>query len=190
MWFWKTWVPLTIAATGICLLVYAAVQQEYRQSLNDPQIQMAEDGAAILARGGVPAEVVPHGTPIADIASSLVPWIAVYDEQGKPLENSGALDNEPVKPPLAALNMAKDGAGKDTSMRNESRISWQPREGVRSAIVIVWVPESKQFVVAGRNMREVEEREGNLTTMVGLAWLVILGATLFASWFGARIARA
>ena len=73
-----SWLPLAVAVTGLSLLVHVAVQQNYRQSLNDPQIQMAEDGAAKLGDGGVPADIVVRGGMI-DIAQSLAPWIAVYD---------------------------------------------------------------------------------------------------------------
>ena len=39
------WLPLGVAVTLVCALIYATVQQNYRQSANDPQIQMAEDAA-------------------------------------------------------------------------------------------------------------------------------------------------
>jgi hypothetical protein len=47
----KQWLPLAIAITLLCGLVYVAVQQEVRLSANDPQIGMAEDLAAALSHG-------------------------------------------------------------------------------------------------------------------------------------------
>ena len=80
------WIPAAgIAIVGLCGLVYVAVQQDYRQSLNDPQIQMAEDAAAPLNAGAAPASLVTRGTTPINIAASLAPWIAVYDESGTPL---------------------------------------------------------------------------------------------------------
>ena len=39
------WCYSTIAVTGLCGLLFVATQQNFRQTLNDPQIQMAEDAA-------------------------------------------------------------------------------------------------------------------------------------------------
>ena len=173
-----SWLPLAIAVTGLCLLVHVAVQQNYRQSLNDPQIQMAEDGAAKLSAGGAPADVVARGEMI-DMAQSLAPWIAVYDNTGMPLEANAFLDGAPPKPPKGVFDAAKSA-----NPTHEDRISWQPSSDVRQAIVIVYVPQKDEYVVAGRNMREVEDREGQLGTFVLLAWLAIMGATLFAKILG------
>ncbi len=177
-----SWLPLAFAITGVCLLVYATVQQNYRQSLNDPQIQMAEDGAAKFAAGGVPAELVQRGVPPVDIAKSLAPWIVVYDYNGIPLESSGVLAGEPPHLPAGVLLMDKY-KNYDLFAFGEDRVTWQPSTDVRQAIVVVYVPSSRGFVVAGRNMREVENREGNLTTFVGLAWLVLIVATFATKAF-------
>ncbi len=171
------WLPLAVAITGLCLLVYATVQQNYRQSLNDPQIQMAEDTAAALDRGVSYQELVAKSQ--IDIAHSLAPWLAIYDSEKKPLASSGILDGEAPLPPAGVFEAAQTSQSpKGGGPIGENRISWQPRLGVRSAIVVVWVPETKQFVVAGRSMREVEDREGRLSAFVFLAWVVLLGATL------------
>ena len=182
-----SWIPLGIAITGICGLIHVTVQQYYRQSLNDPQIQMAEDGAAALGRGATPTSVVPGGQQI-DIAESLLPWIAVYDAGGKPLASSGVLDGTLAQPPIGVFDAAKHGLPlivehhiSSGIASNENRISWQPRRDVRQAIIIVWVPETKKFVASGRNMREVEDRELKLGTTVGLGWIVLMLATLFAT---------
>src|SRR6185369_15227988 len=54
------WIPCLIAITGVFAFAYLATQQNYRQSLNDPQIQMAEDAAVSLAHDYTPANIVPH----------------------------------------------------------------------------------------------------------------------------------
>src|SRR5580704_15937593 len=84
------WLPLAVAITLLCALMYAAVQQNYRQSLNDPQIQMAEDAAAAIGNGASIASVIPQ-TEI-NIAQSLAPWIAVYDARGNPIASNATLD--------------------------------------------------------------------------------------------------
>lgn len=184
-----SWLPLGVAITGICLLVYATVQQNYRQSLNDPQIQMAQDGAASLENGGVPADLVPpQREPAINVDTSLAPWIAVYDANGTPLESSAFLDGKPPTPPKGIFDLAKKQG------TNLPHNTWQPRDGVRVALVVVPVTSGHSagyFVAAGRNMREVEGREDSLSQFVLLAWLVLLGATfltkVFADYTSARV---
>ncbi len=180
-----SWLPLAVVTTLICMLVYATVQQNYRQSLNDPQIQMAEDGASKLAAGDVPASLVSRGVPLVDIEKSLQPWIAVYDASGLPLESSAVLNGKPPQPPQGVFDSAKDPElNKGGGPAGENRVTWQPQTNVRQAIVVVWTPEQRgMFVVAGRNMREVEDREGQLSFMVFVAWVVTLGATFVTKAF-------
>lgn len=178
-----SWLPLAVAITGICLLVYTTVQQNYRQSLNDPQVQMAEDAAQYLAKDYTPAAVIPSGQQV-DIATSLTPWVAVYDESGNVLESSGVLHGAPVKPPIGVFDVARGGTGKDTSAIGQDRVSWQPAPGVRSAIVVQHISGPHGgFVVTGRNMREVENRETQLSIFVLLTWVTILVATFIAQAF-------
>src|SRR5260370_409106 len=73
-----TWVPLAVAVTGVAALVYGALQQDLRQGANDPQIQMAEDGAAKLNAGATPSAVVPSET--IELATSLQPYVMVFNE--------------------------------------------------------------------------------------------------------------
>lgn len=187
-----SWLPLAVAITGACLLVYASVQQNYRQSLNDPQIQMAEDAAAALASGISPSRAL--GLPVANasssvntgvkinIVSSLAPWLAVYDDAGIPIQSTGMLDDAMPVPPQGIFETARANAGNDTSIPGQNRVTWQPTAGVRQALVVQEVSgESGGFVVAGRNMREVEEREARLSYFVLLAWLALILATLAAA---------
>ena len=149
---------------------------------------MAEDAVGSLDNGAVPASVVPRGQLI-DIGASLSPWIALYDKTGTPLESSGQLNNAPPKPPIGVFDDLAAGIRKgvlSSTQTRENRISWQPTPEVRQAIVIVQA-KNGGFVVAGRNMREVESREAALGEMVLIGWLVLLVSTLavivMSSWF-------
>ncbi|OGG60394.1 hypothetical protein A2765_03015 [Candidatus Kaiserbacteria bacterium RIFCSPHIGHO2_01_FULL_56_24] len=104
----KNRLPLAIAITGICTLVYGTVQQNFWESLNDPRIQMAEDAAGALQGGVSPADVVVHVTPI-NIGISLAPRIVVYDEAKTPLESTGELNGAPHKPPTGVFLMQRRG---------------------------------------------------------------------------------
>jgi len=185
------WLPLVAVISGMCLLVYVSVQQNYRQSLNDPQIQMAEDAAVKLSGNAQPKDVIPL-EKIA-IENSLLPWIGVYDGNGDAIVSSGTLEGRISQPPKSIFSdmLAGTASGIQTPSLNgasnggleertgEKRFTWQPDAGVRQALVIVRVqsPNSNTFVVAGRNMREVENREDQLSTFVVLAWLIMVVVT-------------
>ena len=68
----RTWIPLAVVTTALVGFTYLGVQQSYRSGLNDPQVQLAEDGAARLDEGATPASVA--GTGSVDIARSLAPF--------------------------------------------------------------------------------------------------------------------
>ncbi len=177
------WLPLAVAFTGLTGLVYLVAQQNLRLGANEPQIQLAEDAATRLAAGVDPADVVAKGN--VNVASSLSPFITVYDAARKIAASNARLDGQTPDLPAGVLDY--------TLAHGRDRVTWQPRTGVRQAIVAVYFHGRKTgFVVAGRSLREVEKRVDTLGAIVGAAWLVILLASLAAAivvqWFAARLA--
>ena len=190
------WMPLAAAITILSVLIYAAVQQNYRQSLNDPQIQMAEDAAFDIDHRSTSWEsIVPQGHQIP--VGSLTPWIAITDREGHILtdyDDSGDTSIEHITAvattlateggPVGYLDIPK-GVLDYARSKGQNRLTWQPYQlqqdflgyTFREAIVVVPLKDGG-YVVAGRNMREVEEREGRLCMMVLLAWLAAMGASL------------
>ena len=63
-----------VLAAGVTVFATAAVQQNYRQSANDPQIQLARDGADALGRSLIPSAIVGDD-PQIDAGSSLAPGL-------------------------------------------------------------------------------------------------------------------
>ncbi len=174
------WLPVGAAVTLLLLAVYGTVQQNFRQSANDPQIQLAEDAALALGRGVAPSDVVPGGVPI-DISQSLAPFVAVYDKNGSLLKSSGTIGTMTATPPVGVFADAHSNVGKDTGIPHENRVTWQPTESTRIALVVVEVPgESGMFASAGRNLREVEVREANLSFQIFVAWVASMLGTLIA----------
>ena len=157
-------------ATGVGLALYAIPQQVLRNGLNDPQIQMAGDLEARLEQGVSPAEAVSAGS--VDMARSLAPFVIVYDEQGHPVASQAHLNGSIPAPPSGVFDYVRQ--------HGEERVSWQPilgsEHGVRIAAVVQRVGGPHPgFVLAGRNMREVEARESQVLYMAGLTWLGMLG---------------
>ena len=179
------WLPSAVAATLVCGIAYTIVQQNYRQNANDPQLQMAEDAAAALSAGATPEQVATG--PQVDMATSLAPFLIVFDQAGRPLASTATLGGQTPIPPIGVLQTATD-LGHDM-------VTYQPRSGVRSAIeVIPWSTSSASgTVVAGRSLRAIEEREDELSLMAAaglLATLLAVGvAALAGSWLWDRAGR-
>lgn len=151
--------------TVLMLLIYGTVQQTYRTGLDDPQIQIARDLSLKLEQG---RSIDPFitGEPI-DISHSLSPFIVLYDAQGKAIRSNALLDGKMPQVPAGLFDIA--------GSTGEHRVSWQPRKGVRMAMVIVKTNTSPlQFVASGRSMIEVEERTGQMRVMVFYAWVISL----------------
>src|SRR5271154_1856176 len=106
----KRWYPLAFAVTVVCALAYAAVQQDYRQSANDPQIQMAEDAAAALASGTAAQTLVPSDT--VNIGTSLAPYLVFYSASGTPVMGNGLLNGALPNLPQGLFTYTA-GAGED-----------------------------------------------------------------------------
>jgi hypothetical protein len=164
----KSWLVLAVAITGLSGSIYLAVQQVQRLAANDPQIQLAEDGAAALSAGQSVAAVVPEGT--VDMANSLAPFVMVFNQNGTPL--AGDVQLQGRLPDLPA------GVFEAVRQHGEDRITWQPQPGVRNAAVMVaFSGKQPGYMLAGRSLREVEKRADQLLLLVGAAWLVAIAAT-------------
>lgn len=167
------WIPLAILTIAFAGTVYAATQSNYRGSANDPQIQMATDARNALVSGATPQSLVP-ATQI-DIAQSLAPYLVIYDTTGHVVAASATLHGQPLAPPSGVFISAKT-VPMDT-------LTWMPEQGVRSAIVVMHYADG--YVLSGRSLQLVEQRESDLELVVGLACAATLVAT-FIGVFGAR----
>jgi hypothetical protein len=174
------WIPSLMIAGVLALPVDVAVQQNYRNNANDPQLQMAQDAAAGLSSGSITPAQLTAG-PKVNIATSLAPYTEVLDSTGKPVAGTATLDGSVPVPPQGVLDNATAN-GIDT-------ITWQPRSDVRQAIVVV--PYSGTggtgTVVVGRSLTEIETRESQLLLMAALALIVAIGASAVGALFGAWI---
>lgn len=169
---------LSALATGLALALNTIPQQVLRLGANDPQIQLADDLTVRLEEGTPPAEALPAGS--VDMARSLSSFVIAYDDQGRPLASQAQLNGQTPTPPRGIFDYVRT--------HNEERISWQPRRDVRIAAVIQRVNGAHPgFVLAGRNMREVEAREALVGQLAGLTWIgmmgVIVPGTAVFGWY-------
>jgi hypothetical protein len=170
----KTLIPLAVVITLLSGLLYATVQQVLRMNANDPQIQIAEDTATALASGKPISSIVPNAQ--IDIATSLAPYVIVFDNSGKAIASSGLLHNQLPSVPSGVFDYVRQNG--------EDRITWQPEPGVRSATVVTRYGGAQPgFVMAGRSLRESENRTDQLGVIIGFGWLGTLFAALVAVAF-------
>jgi hypothetical protein len=161
--------PAAAALTLAAFLIVVAVQQDLRIGANDLPQQLAEDGARALDDGASPAAVAGAGA--VPIDSSLAPFIAIYDAAGSLLATDGSLDDRPPSIPIGVLHAAR-ATGRDA-------VTWQPREGVRVALVVV--PWQGGTIAAGRSLRLIESRIDAIQLLIVLGWLAGLAALAVAA---------
>ncbi|HEX6977463.1 MAG TPA: hypothetical protein VF185_03905 [Patescibacteria group bacterium] len=167
-----SFIPLGIAITGLSGLTYLTVQQNFRMNANDPQVQIAEDVVAAVDSGADPKNIVPT-TSKTDFGKILDPYVIVYDDNGDPIGASAQLDGKTPRLPSGTYDSVRKNG--------ELRFTWEPKSGVRSAVVVKKF--NGGFLLAGRSLREIEKRENNLFLQTGAAWAVTMLASLFAVWF-------
>ena len=159
--------PLGLVTLVLCGLVNLAVQQNYRMSANDPQIQIAEDVASAISAGKASPQDIATQPPTQDMTQSLYQFIEIYSATGTPIGGSVSLDGKLPVPPSGLFDAVR--------LRGEIRETWQPKTGVRIAAVMAkFTGAEPGFVLVGRSLKEVEARIQNLN-------YITLGA-LLASW--------
>ena len=168
------WLPFALIATCLSGLVYVAVQQVFRQSANDPQIEIAEESAAVLATGQPPQMFGTNSS--IDISKSLSPFVIAYNEEGKAISGTGSLNGSLPVPPIGVLIASKKNG--------ENRLTWQPQPGVRIAAIIVHYGGDKPgYVLVGKSLREIEKRESTLMLYVFISWITALISTFIVVAF-------
>jgi hypothetical protein len=161
----KNWLAYAGIITLLCGIVYITVQQSYRLSANDPQLQLAEDAANALNKGADPKTIV-GSSPAIDISQSLSPYLIIYDASGKIAAGSATLNGKTLEIPKGVIDYIQKN-GKDAA-------TWQPVTGVRQAMVGFSTANKAYVTVAGRSLRNVEERISLLGEQVLFGWAMSL----------------
>src|SRR5260221_7233347 len=171
----KSSYPLTYLAIAAIVtifsgLIYATVQQSYRSSANDPQLQVTRDICERIKNKQPFDHFMMNDT--IEISKSLSIFNVLYDSNGQPVRSTGILDGGLPRMPKGIFDFTKSNG--------ENVFTWQPRQGVRMAMVIKSVQSPGiGFVAAGRSLAEIEKREANLVTMVFMGWILSLAVILF-----------
>ena len=168
---------LMALVTVLCLGFVIMEQNMLRQSANDPQMGMAADVALRVQHGTSPADAVPASLKDdrTDMDASLSPFVIVYGEEGQVLASSAELQGAVPRPPAGVFDYAK--------RHDEEDVTWAPRRDVRIASIVRHISGGTGgYVLAGRNLREVEARKELILEQGALVWLGLL-ATIAAGTF-------
>lgn len=173
-------ITLPIIITLIFGTIYATSQQVLRQSANDPQIQMAQDTASALESGKEAHSLIPSSE--VDISKSLAPYIIIYDKDGQAMESSAVLDGKIPVVPKGVFDYVRSSG--------EDRFTWEPKDGVRSAVVVTsYKGVNSGFVLAGRSLREIEIRENKIMLIAGIGWVITIGVSLVSIFLKNKLER-
>ncbi|MBX4209554.1 hypothetical protein KW799_02605, partial [Candidatus Parcubacteria bacterium] len=147
--------------------------------------QIAGDMASLLNAGAQPDAVFADIDKLrkVDVATSLSPFVAVYDEAGKVLASSGALGGKALSLPQGVFAYA--------DKVDEDRVTLEPEKGVRIASVIRKFDQTaygkgKGYVVSGKSLREVEDRIGKIGFLAALGWMISIIAFAIKAALKAR----
>jgi hypothetical protein len=163
--FFKRSIFIAIILALVFGFAYSLSQQVFRQSANDPQIQIAEDAANSLSAGEGPVFLRANTYGTVDIAKSLAPFLITFDSAGKPLASTVVLNGKTPVPPTGVFAYAK--------AHGENRLTWQPAAGVRIAMVLVYYSgNGGGYILSGRSLTETEKRSSSLEFLTFWAWLL------------------
>ncbi len=150
-----------IILTGLFSTMYVLVQQQGRMLANDTPTLLATQVAKQLDAGLGLASVNMGAT---DLANNPVPFVIVYDKQGKAVGGSGYLDKKLAVAPKSMLQHAKTN-------RNNI-VTWQPKAGVRIASVTVAAKD--YYVLGGQSLKSTEDHATQLLKLTALGYTVSL----------------
>lgn len=162
----KCFLAFSVFVTAMIVFVYAVAQNILRSEADDPQIQMAEEASFLLNHNAPMGPIVPEIG--VELSESLKPFLQIYDEKGSLLDGNATMNGISPKIPKSALSYAKDHGGKN-------RLTWRLESGAKIAAVIYhYGGKNPGYAVAGRSLRETENRIGDIGKLCFFFWFGIM----------------
>lgn len=153
-----SWIVVMFLITFTCLLVYLVAQQSLRLGANELPVQYATDVSIKLADGQDIKSIIPADK--TDISRSLSTFVMVYDNNRNLVAASGMMGSkEPAYP---------KGVFDTVDRKGESRVTWQPRTGLRYATVVL--KQGNMYIVGARSLKETEKLIDMIGRLVLAAW--------------------
>jgi hypothetical protein len=164
-----TWFVGCLLVTLAAGTIYLVAQQVGRRAADDiPRVLVAQV-VADLGQGPATGDL-PVSGPASPLSSQSTPFVIVYDPAHAVVRSSVRLDETTPGVPAGVLDEAVS--------RGETRVTWQPRAGVREAVVAQpWSgPAGSGVVVAGLGLGPTEDRAGAVLRLVLAGWAVAVAA--------------
>ncbi len=138
--------------------MFGLIQQLNRMQANDTPALLATQVAKQLD-ADLGLNSINMGA--TDLANNPVPFVIVYDKQGKAVGGSGYIDQKLAVVPKGVLEHSSKG--------NDNAVTWEPKAGVRIASVTVAAKD--YYVLGGQSLVQAESRINRLAviTLVGYA---------------------
>ena len=153
------WIIIICIVTFNCLLVYIVAQQTLRLGANELPAQFAIETSIELQNSKSIDEIIQKEK--VDISKSLSTFVMIYDGNKNLVASSGIMDSIDPTYPKGVLEYV--------DKNNESRVTWQPREGFRFASVAIKYENG--YIVAAKSLSETENLIDKIGEMIVLVWL-------------------
>jgi len=165
-----SWLPLSVAIVCIYGIMYLVVQQYIRLSANEILTEYAENTRSKLENGMTPDSIIKE-IPKIDMAKSLSPFVMIYNNARILIASSASLKENYPAIATGTLDYAEKNNG--------NKVTWQPQQEVRNATVILHCTKDGQgyFILAGRSLREIENREHFVLLQTFAGMMLTLFAT-------------
>lgn len=141
--------------------MFAATWLQGRLQANDTPMLLATQVAKQLDADLGLNSINMGGT---DLASDPVPFVIVYDKEGKAVAGSGYLDNSLAVVPKGVLEHA--------TKTGSNPVTWAPESGVRLATVTVATDE--YYVLGGQSLAQTESHAKRVAILTAAGYTVTI----------------
>jgi hypothetical protein len=183
--------PIFFHALTLCVLftlwgfsAAITMQQLLRRGADQPQIQMAQNYASAIAAASNPAASpfpggpgsYPFPTGHIDLATSLEPFVILYNSDGAPIHSTGYLDDAVPIPPHGVFAYLRT--------QPIDKFTWQPRPGLRIAAVAQRIDgPTPGFILVGRSLTLVQQQEDRLRVGTFITWFCLMALLIAGAVF-------
>ncbi|KFF59783.1 hypothetical protein JF66_08900 [Cryobacterium sp. MLB-32] len=154
-------VAVVLAGSVALGSTYLVAQRLDRERTDVASLQLADAVVGELKSG---LTRTYESLPRVDLATSLHPFVIVFDEQDRAIAGTGFLHGTLGSVPHGTLDTAR--------MVGTHHVSWQPEPGLRFATVQVAV--GNVVVLAGQSLKPAEEHTAELGLQLAAAWLSLV----------------
>lgn len=166
----RAWLPLAVVITAIFLAIYCSSQYIVRSFAVEEQVKIAADVVRYLNEGGNPMALNAN-VPV-DIEKTLSPYIVFYTLDILPMTSSVVIDNERPILPFGVYAHVKE--------RGEHRLTWQPKPGLRQAVVLNYLDgPTAGYLLVGKSLKEAERTICGLWYILSVMWAITMLVSFF-----------